>query len=134
MNARQMSEGLGWFSLALGAAELLAPGKIAGKLDADGHEPLVRAFGAREIAAGLAILANPAHAAGPWSRVAGDALDLGALALAARNAPRNLWVWGAIGFVLGAVVADALTAQKLGESPDPALGATGPAAATPQPA
>ncbi|MBB5710195.1 hypothetical protein [Sphingomonas xinjiangensis] len=115
---KQLSKGLGWFSLALGAAELLAPRKITQALDAQGHETLVKAFGAREIAAGLAILGAPAHAERVGSRVAGDALDLGALALAARNSPRNPWVWGAIGFVVGATIADVLVARGLKQVPD----------------
>ena len=114
----QLSKGLGWFSLALGAAELLAPRKITQALDAEGNERLVKAFGAREIAAGLAILGAPAHAERVGSRVAGDALDLGALALAARNSPRNPWVWGAIGFVVGATVADVLVTRGLKQMPD----------------
>lgn len=113
----QLSKGLGWFSLALGAAELLAPRKIAQALDTEGNERLVKAFGAREIAAGLAILGAPAHAERVGSRVAGDALDLGALALAARNSPRNPWVWGAIGFVVGATVADVLVTRGLKQVP-----------------
>lgn len=126
MEYRQIAKGLGWFSLALGAAELLAPRTITEKVDADGHEGLVKGFGAREIAAGLTILANPAHAAGVWSRVAGDALDLGALALVARNAPRNPWVWGAVGFVVGATLADVLTARGLQEVPPTGEQASGP--------
>jgi len=116
---KQLSKGLGWFSLALGAAELFAPRKITQALDAEGNETLVKAFGAREIAAGLAILGAPAHAERVGARVAGDALDLGALALAARNSPRNPWVWGAIGFVVGAAVADVLVTRGLKQVPDP---------------
>lgn len=116
---RQLSKGLGWFSIALGAAELLAPRKITRALDAQGSETLVKALGAREIAAGLAILGAPAHAERVGARVAGDALDLGALALAARNSPRNPLIWGAIGFVIGATVADVLVTRGLKQAPDP---------------
>jgi hypothetical protein len=123
MDYKHASAGLGWFSIALGAAELLAPRRISGALEAEGSEALIRAFGAREIAAGIAILNAPAHAARVGARVAGDALDLGALAVAARNAPRNPWVWGAIGFVLGATIADVLVTRGLagpsGESETP---------------
>lgn len=134
MDAKDVSKGLGWFSLALGAAELLAPKQITEKLDAEGHEGVVKAFGAREVIAGLGILAAPAHAAPVWGRVGGDGLDLAALALAARNSPKNAWVWGAIGFVVGAAVADWLTAQRLSATPDTSQGATGPAAQVDAPA
>lgn len=109
---------MGWFSLALGAAELLAPRRITQALDAEGHESVVKAFGAREIAAGLAILQAPAHAERVGSRVAGDALDIGALALAATRSPRNPWVWGALGFVAGATLADIIVTRGLKAAPD----------------
>ena len=113
MDYKKLSLGLGLFSIALGAAELLAPRKITRALEAEGHESLVRGFGAREVAAGVGILMQPAVATGVWNRVAGDAMDLGALGLAARNAPKNKAVWGALAFVVGATVLDALTASGL---------------------
>jgi hypothetical protein len=115
MNYKKLSVGLGIFSLVLGAAELLAPRKIARALDAEGHDGLVKGFGAREVAVavGVGILAQPALATGIWNRVAGDAMDLGALGLAARDSPRNKAVWGAIAFVVGATVLDALVAVGL---------------------
>lgn len=70
---------LGYFSLGLGAAEVLAP-RLLGRLIGVGDHPTVMPlFGLREMAAGAGLLAggNPA----PWlaARVAGDALDLAAL-------------------------------------------------------
>lgn len=113
MDYKKLNLGLGLFSLALGAAEILLPRKITRALDAEGHEGLVRGFGVREVAAGVGILAEPAHSATVWNRVAGDALDLGALGLAARNAPRNRAVWGALAFVVGATLLDIVTARGL---------------------
>jgi hypothetical protein len=110
---KKLSLGLGFFSLALGAAELLAPKKIAKELDAEGHETLVKGFGAREIAAGLAIVNAPAHSLGIWNRVLGDMMDLTALGVAAKNAPRNKAVWGSLAFVAGATLLDYLTARGL---------------------
>jgi uncharacterized membrane protein len=74
---------LGWFSLALGAFELVAPraaNRMAG-LSKD-HVTLTRLFGARELASGIGILTTPKP--GPWvkARVAGDAMDLATLAMA----------------------------------------------------
>lgn len=113
MDYKKLSFGLGLFSLALGAVELFAAKRVTKALDAEGHEGLVKAFGAREVAAGVGILAQPAVATTVWGRVAGDAMDLGALGLAARNAPRNKAVWGAIAFVVGATILDALVASGL---------------------
>lgn len=110
---KRMSQGLGWFSLALGAAELLAPRRIARALDVEGHEGKIRAFGAREVAAGVGILQAPAHDMRVWGRVAGDAVDLAALGFAASKSPRNKLVWGAIGFVAGVALIDAWVASRL---------------------
>lgn len=77
---------LGWFSLALGLFELAAPARITKALGMEGQENLVRAFGAREIGAGMMSLSVDKQV-GLWSRVAGDALDL--TALAANAHPNN---------------------------------------------
>ena len=113
MDYKKLSRGLGVFSLALAATEVFGAKRITRALDAEGHEGLVRGFGAREAAAGVAILTAPAAATNIWARVAGDLLDLGTLGLAARNSPRNKAVWGAIAFVVGATVLDALVAVGL---------------------
>lgn len=113
MDFKKIGLGLGVFSLALGAAELFGTREIAKALDADGHDGLIKAFGAREIVAGVGLLQSPAHATRVWNRVAGDAMDLTALGFAARNAPRNKAVWGAIAFVVGATLLDALVAVGL---------------------
>ena len=127
MNYRTLSRGLGWFSLALGAAELFGSRRITGALGAKGGEGIVKAFGAREIGAGVGLLQAPAHAARMWGRVAGDALDLGALALVARKSEKRGAVIGAIAFVAGAALLDTIVARGLGEVPQ--LPANGPAAA-----
>ena len=119
MDYTKLGIGLGLFSLALGATELLAARRIARALDAEGHEGLVRGFGAREVAAGVGILARPSAAVGVWSRVAGDAMDMTALALAARHAPRNRAVWGSIAFVAGAAALDTAVALGLGRQAEP---------------
>lgn len=86
--ANQLATGLGWFSIGLGLAELVWPRRIAWKLGVS-SPGLVRAFGAREIAAGVGLLTQ--RRKGPWvgARIGGDALDLGVLlASAARGSPR----------------------------------------------
>ncbi|KFG88260.1 hypothetical protein BV98_003843 [Sphingobium herbicidovorans NBRC 16415] len=115
MDVRRASIGLGLFSIVLGVAEIAATRRIARALGNDHRAGRVtlRAFGAREMLAGAGILAAPAHSTLVWNRVAGDAMDLAALGLAARNAPRHRAIWGAIAFVASATIIDALVARAL---------------------
>ncbi|WP_333573448.1 hypothetical protein [Sphingomonas sp.] len=113
MDYRKLGFGLGLFSIGLGIAELAASKRIARELSADDHDGLVRAFGARELLAGAALLSGPAHGVRVWNRVAGDAMDIAALGLAARRAPQNKAVWGAIAFVAAATALDIVTAIGL---------------------
>ena len=115
MDYKKLSLGLGVFSLALGAAELFGSKKIAAGLDAQGHEGLVKGFGARELAAGLAILQAPGHAVGIWNRVAGDVMDIVATSAAVKGSPKNKLAWGALAFVAGAALLDAWVAVGLDE-------------------
>ena len=83
-----MAMALGWFSLALGIAELMAPRQVAELIGAprnEGTEKTLRAYGAREIASGIAILSDPTESRWLWSRVGGDALDLATLGAAGRD-------------------------------------------------
>jgi hypothetical protein len=116
MNYKMAGLGLGIFSIMLGVAELLAPRQIAGALEAEGHETLIRGFGVREIVAGLGLINAPANASGVWNRIAGDAMDLTALAAAGRNGPRNKAVWGALAFVAAATALDVIVARGLGRT------------------
>jgi hypothetical protein len=113
MDCKKLGLGLGLFSIALGAAELFGAKRIARILGAEGHDGLVKAFGAREVVAGLGLLAAPASATGVWNRVGGDGMDLAALATAAVKTPRNRAVWGALAFVVGATLLDVFVARGL---------------------
>ena len=115
LGAKRAGLGLGYFSIALGLAELAAPGRIARWLGVDTKTArnTVAAFGARELLAGGALLRGPAVSANVWNRVAGDLLDLGALGLAARSSQRKGRVGAAVAFVAGALIADLLTARAL---------------------
>ena len=113
----QLSRALGWFSVALGTAELLAPQQMArliGVQARDGTTATLRAFGAREMANGIAILARPEDARWLWSRVGGDALDLATLTSAAADETANR---GRLAFataaVMGVAALDVLCAQRL---------------------
>lgn len=88
----RLTRALGWFSLALalGLTELVAPGRITRALGMEGKEGLIRAYGAREIAAGIPTLSMEKHV-GLGSRVVGDVIDIATLlpALGPRNPKRG---------------------------------------------
>jgi hypothetical protein len=87
-----LARGLGWFSLGLGALEVLAPEKLDRLLGTGDHEMVTRFYGLREIAAGLGILLSDDPTPWVWGRVAGDALDLASLgpALEPENPQRGV--------------------------------------------
>ena len=73
--ADRLGRALGWFSLGLGLAELIAPGRITQALGMQGRESLVRAYGAREISSGIPTFSINKEV-GLLMRLAGDALDI----------------------------------------------------------
>jgi uncharacterized membrane protein len=116
-NTETLAQGLAWFSIALGLAEVSAPRSVArliGVPPDDSTESVLRAMGAREIANGIAILAQPDRAGWLWSRVGGDTLDLSLLGTALDNdqVDRGRLV-GAIAAVLGVTALDVKCAQDL---------------------
>lgn len=115
--SERVARGLGWFSLAIGATEVLVPSRLAslaGAPSAVSSETL-RWFGLREIATGIGVLSRPRAAGWMWARVAGDALDL-ALLLSSfgkkRSRPGSLAV--STFAIAGIAVADVVTAVQLG--------------------
>ncbi len=117
MNALSLARGLGWFSVALGAAELLGGRRMARALGMEHRTPLFRLFGLRELLVGFGILAKPTSPALLWARVGGDALDLAALAADGlrRNNPRRTEVDIAIGMVAAITALDILCGYRLQE-------------------
>ena len=73
-------DGLGWFSIGLGAVELLAPEALDRWLGVGHHETVTRLYGLREIGVGVGILASEDATPWLWARVGGDLLDLASLA------------------------------------------------------
>lgn len=112
VEAGKMANSLGWFSLALGAVELVGARTIARKLGIGSEYGLIRLFGAREIATGLGVIGSRRPGAFLWGRVAGDALDLLTLAtaLSPRN-PRRGAVMLAAAAVAGVTLLDVMTAR-----------------------
>lgn len=107
---------LGWFSVGLGAAQLLAPGALArliGARDTSGTRLILRALGAREVTSGLAILRGERTERWLWGRAVGDAMDLGFLGAAwsaRRSDHMRLGATGAA--VAGVAVLDVLAARR----------------------
>lgn len=115
-NADKLARGLGWFSIGLGLAEVLAPRVVAKIAGTEGkHTALIRLFGLREIASGVGIFMQgerPVEAV--WARVAGDALDIASLAVAFASPKSSK---GRVAFatanVLAVTALDVLCAQQL---------------------
>jgi uncharacterized membrane protein len=113
----RLARGLGWFSIGLGLAEVAAPRAVArliGIREDDNTNSVMRAMGSREIANGVAILAQPDRARWLWSRVGGDVVDLSALGAAfnAEDADHRR-LTAATMAVLGVTALDVLCAGKM---------------------
>ena len=110
-SADKLGRALGWFSLALGVMELVAPRRITRALGMEGSEGLVRAYGARELGAGILSM-TPEKQVGLWSRVAGDGLDMATLVTVLRpDNPKRGNVGLALGLVLGITLLDIMAGQ-----------------------
>jgi hypothetical protein len=112
--AYKTARALGWFSLALGATEIIAPGVLNRSLGMREHNALVRGFGLREITAGLGILMMPNPTPWMWARVTGDVLDLTALLFGIdRNNPRHGSAMAAFVSVAAVTLVDYICARNL---------------------
>jgi uncharacterized membrane protein len=120
VDGEQLARGLGWFSLGLGLAELLAPRGVAKVAGVKGNTGLIRLLGLREIAHGVAIFAQgrrPKEAL--WARVAGDALDLACLGAAYASPEHDkARLAFATANVMAVTALDVLCAQQLGADGD----------------
>jgi uncharacterized membrane protein len=124
----KVSTGLGWFSIGLGLAELVAPRQLLNfiGLEDGGHrKTILRTYGLREISAGVGILVQPKPVGWLWARVAGDALDLASLGMAfeSPDASRGKLA-AATAAVVGVTALDILTAQRLCQPSDGSSSAT----------
>ena len=126
-SAKRLAKGLGWFSIGLGLAELLAPRAIANISGVSNkHTGLIRVYGLREIAAGITIFAQDKPTEGVWSRVVGDAIDLTSLGVAASNPEAKL---GRVAFatanVLAVTALDVICAMQLSSGANQGIHAQG---------
>jgi uncharacterized membrane protein len=118
MDEQKLARGLGWFSIGLGIAEVAAPHAIAKFLGVrEDRRGLIRLLGLREIGSGVGILSQRRPAEGVWSRVGGDALDLGLLTAAFLSPNSNKTrVAAATAAVMGVTALDVMTAAQLSRS------------------
>lgn len=115
--AKQLANGLGWFSIGLGVAELVAPRqmqKLIGVRDRGPRRNVLRAYGMREIAAGVGILSTAANPGWLWTRVAGDILDLATLGSAfGQRETKRVRLAAATVAVAGVTALDVLCSAQL---------------------
>jgi hypothetical protein len=106
---------LGWFGIALGIAEVIAPRRTAAIMGTRRGSSMraLPALGAREIATGVGILASGRPTGWLWTRVLGDAIDLAVLGRSLRG-PRRFTrrprLVGSIAAIVVVAVLDVLTA------------------------
>src|SRR4051812_41122182 len=111
--ADKLGRALGWASFGLGALELFAPKAVTRWLGMEGREGLIRAYGVRELGAGVLCLSTNSDA-GAYSRAAGDVLDLATLATAYReDNPKKRNVAIAMAAVAAITVADAAAGRAI---------------------
>jgi hypothetical protein len=121
-NAHSMARGLGWFSIWLGLAEVLAPRALTRGLGMEGSEQLVQAYGLREIATGIGILSSDQADPWIWGRVGGDVLDMATLATGLQqDNPKKENVEIALAAVAGVTVLDFVCGFSLARHPRPKL-------------
>lgn len=113
-SAEPLATFLGLFSIGLGLWEAISPRSVAAATGVR-YPGLLRAYGAREIGAGVGILTNRRPAGWLWARVAGDVLDLAtigaAYAEAGTDADRRKAVIAAAA-VLGVTALDVVAATS----------------------
>jgi uncharacterized membrane protein len=115
-NEEKIARGLGWFSIGLGLAEIVAPRGLAKLIGVRGdYNGLLRMMGAREITSGIGLLTGrQPNANWMWSRVGGDAIDLALLGAAfkLKRSNRNKLAI-ATAAVAGVAALDAICSQRL---------------------
>ncbi|RIK44438.1 MAG: hypothetical protein DCC55_02520 [Chloroflexi bacterium] len=116
-STEQLARALGWFSIALGLAQVAAPRTVAqwiGVNDSPDNQSVIRAVGLREIVSGIGILSQSRPSGWLKARVGGDVMDL-ALLGAALNADdtQQERVTMAMATVAGVAALDVYCAQQL---------------------
>ncbi len=116
-STQALANGLGWFSIGLGLVEIFAPGRLSQYLGMRRSQGLLQAYGLREIAAGLGILASGRPTPWLWARAAGDVLDMATVAPQLGSKDETVQkANGFAAFAIGAIAAlDVYCAIKLAQ-------------------
>jgi uncharacterized membrane protein len=112
---------LGWFSVGLGAAQMLAPrqmSRLVGAKEDDNTTTMRWLCGLRELSVGLGILTTPRPEGWLWARVVGDMADLAMLGATYTNG-EPMKTTGATLAVLGVTALDLVAAQELAKRAAP---------------
>lgn len=114
---QRRGRGLGWMSLGLGVAQLVAPDtvrRISGVDDSPMSRMVVPLVGARELVHAAGLLTSRRIGVWAWTRVAGDAMDLTSLAVAIahRSGRRRRRLVAVTGAIAGITALDLLTAVR----------------------
>jgi hypothetical protein len=113
---------LGWVSLALGGGALAMPRAIAKLIGVRNDGGLIPLVGAREIAAGIALLAQREKTPWLWARVLGDLMDITLLEAALRDDRNDRGRLAVTLAVITAITAvDVFAAETASGAPRPAL-------------
>jgi uncharacterized membrane protein len=122
VSPQQLANGLGWFSIGLGLAELATPSFVAnliGVTEDSKTRKVLRFYGARELAAGFGILSQSNPSGWLWARVAGDVLDISSLCRAIidddNDRGRGIAIAAAL---IGVTLADVYCARQLSNGTD----------------
>jgi ferritin-like metal-binding protein YciE len=121
----RITTALGWFSIALGAAEILAPEGIGRLVGVETNPKLVKLLGAREIVTGIGVLTDRRPTNWLWARVVGDVLDLAVLGTARLRRERGAraklvgTTTAVVGVTLLDVMAASATMKKLARPKTP---------------
>ncbi len=102
-------QGLAFFSIGLGLAELLAPRRVSRAAGMTKNDTLLRGYGLREIATGVGLLVARNPRPWLWGRVAGDILDVATVAGTA-NTRKPGRLGGSLAALLGVGLLDVYAA------------------------
>ncbi len=106
MNEQKIAHALGWLSIGLGAAILIAPRRVAQAIGVTHRHNLLQLVGVREIITGIGILSEDRPARWLWGRVAGDAMDIALLSRAPSEEGNRKRTWIALAAVGGIALVD----------------------------
>ncbi|MDP9022646.1 MAG: SRPBCC family protein [Actinomycetota bacterium] len=113
---------LGWFSIGLGAAQVVAPAavdRLVGITPTGRSRALMRGVGLQELSVGAGILASDRPDGWLWSRVAGDVTHLMLLGAALRSPDsRRRRVTMAIAAVAAVAAVDLIASVRAGRASD----------------